>query len=561
MKYYLLLLWLLLTSIYSLHAQSLPPAIIHSVDTLFAGWSNTTPGCVIGIVRNDSLVYAKGYGMANLEYNAPNTPLTLYDVGSVSKQFTAYCIVLLAEQHQLNLDDDIHKYISWLKIKDKITIRNLLNHTSGIREYFQLLAIAGKSEDDAFTQQLAIHILSQQQTLNYKPGEKYLYSNSNYLLLAEIIKKISGKTLRQFADSAIFKPLKMSSAYFSDDYNEIQKNRAYSYNKTDSTPYTKAFATDADVGAGNLFCNVEDMAKWVANFYNSAAGNAATIKILTHEGKLNNGTEISYAAGINAGDYRGWTMYEHEGESAAFSSCVSIFPELKMGFIVFANAGSTSAQRENFAIADMFLSNKQTKPVARPVAAINSEADVIENSNVIQKYTGKYLADDGALLDVVISNKRLYAVQNNDSELLIKNEKDTFFQVSSPDKKFAFSTTSSGAKVADEYWPNHSRRLYLCNTEIVFSNEQLKQYAGTYLCAELACIYTISVHNNQLMISSNIYAETPLWFDGNDDLFSNYGWMSHMQIARNKQQQITGFEVNSSRVLHLIFTKIKITGL
>lgn len=287
-----------------LQAQSLPPYLIHSVDSLFARWNNATPGCVVGIVRNDSLMYEKGYGMANLEYDVSNKPSTIYDVGSISKQFTAYCIILLAQQHKLNLNDDIHKYINWLTIKDRITILNLLNHTSGIRDYFQLLAIAGKSPDDAFTQQLAIHILSKQQTLNNKPGEKFLYSNSNYLLLAEIIKKVSGKTLRQFADSAIFKPLKMSNAYFSDDYTEIQKNRVYSYNETDSAHYVKAFATDSDVGPGNLFCNVEDMSKWVTNFYNTSVGNTSSIKILTQKGRLNNGTEISYAAGINVSSYR-----------------------------------------------------------------------------------------------------------------------------------------------------------------------------------------------------------------------------------------------------------------
>ncbi len=557
MKYYLIMLWLLTTPAYLLQAQSLPPYLIHSVDSLFAEWNNATPGCVVGIVCNNSLVYAKGYGMANLEYDVPNTPTTPYDVGSISKQFTAYCIVQLAQQHKLNLNDDVHKYINWVAIKDKITIRNLLNHTSGIRDYFQLLGITGKTPDDAFTQQLAIHILSKQKTLNNKPGEKFLYSNSNYLLLAEIIKKISGKTLRQFADSAIFKPLKMNNAYFSDDYTEIQKNRAYSYNQTDSAHYTKAFATDADVGPGNLFCNVEDMAKWVTNFYNTTAGNAAAIKILTQKGKLNNGTEISYAAGINVGNYRGYTMYVHSGESAGFNTCVSIFPEMKMGFIVFANIGNVNTTNKNFAIADLFLQDKETEPAAMPVVSVDSNMAIIKNISLIQKYKGKYVADDGASLEFVLKNERLYTVQNNDSELL-KGDKDTFYQTSSPDnKKFIFNTTSSGAKVADEYWSKHSRRLYLKNNDFVLSSEELKIYGGTYYCPELACIYKISVHNHQLMLSSNLYDDTPIWFDGNDNLFTNFWWMSHLQITRNKQHQIIGFEVNSGRVLHLLFTKLK----
>ena len=538
-------------------AQSLPDSTIKKIDSLFLKWNTAnSPGCTVGIVRNDSLIFSKGFGMANLEYNVPNTPTTLYDVGSISKQFTAYCIVLLAQQHKLNLDNDVRKYINWLAVKDKITIRNLLNHTSGIREYFQLLAIVGKSADDAFTRQLAIHILSKQQTLNNKPGEKFLYSNSNYVLLAEIIKKISDKMLRQFADSAIFKPLKMSNAYFSDDYTEIQRNRAYSYNHTDSAHYAKAFATDTDVGPGNLFCNIEDMAKWVANFFNTSAGNAAAIKILTQKGKLNNGTEISYAAGINVGNYRGWTMYEHEGESAGFNSCVSIFPERKMGFIVFANLGSISAASKNFAIVDLFFQNRETEPTAISAVSVDSNAHIIKNI-FVQKYIGKYIADDGVTFEFVLKNKRMYSVQNNDSELLIKDGKNTFCQTSSPNKKFVFRTTSSGAKIADECWSKHLRRLYLSNKDFVLSNEKLRTYSGTYYCAELACIYKISVHNHQLMLSSNLYDDTPMWFDGNDNLFSDFWWMSHLQMTRNKQHKIMGFEVNSNRVLHLVFTKTK----
>lgn len=553
MKYFLPLVWLLMTRMGMLQAQNLPPYLIHSVDSLFARWNNVTPGCVVGIVRNDSLVYEKGYGMANLEYDVSNKPTTIYDVGSISKQFTAYCFILLAQQHKLNLNDDIHKYINWLTIKDRITILNLLNHTSGIRDYFQLLAIAGKSPDDAFTQQLAIHILSMQQTLNNKPGAKFLYSNSNYLLLAEIIKKVSGKTLRQFADSAIFKPLKMSNAYFSEDYTEIQKNRAYSYNETDSAHYVKAFATDSDVGPGNLFCNVKDMSKWVTNFYNTSVGNASSIKILTQQGKLNNGTEISYAAGINVSNYKGWTMYEHSGESAGFNTCVSIFPELKMGFIVFANLSNVNATNKNFSIADLFLQNKA---IESQTISVDSNTAIIKNISVIQKYTGKYIADDGVVFEFVLKNQRLYSVQNNDSELLIKGDKDNFYKTSS-DKRFVFRTTTSGAKIADEYWSNHSRHLYLSNNNSMLSNEELTAFVGAYYCPELACIYKINIHNHQLMLSSNLYDDTPIWFDGNDNLFTDFWWMSHLQITRNKQHQITGFEMNSSRVLHLVFTKMK----
>ncbi|HEY4155840.1 MAG TPA: serine hydrolase domain-containing protein, partial [Puia sp.] len=165
-----------------LTAQSLPDATRHKIDALFKYWDNyNSPGCAIGIIRNDSLIYARGYGMANLEYGIRIEPETIFHMASVSKQFTAYSIVLLAEKDKLNLDDDIHKYLPWFPdLKVKISIRNLLNHVSGIRDQWNLLAISGTRLDDVITQDQIIKVLSRQQALNFNPGEQYSYSNSGF---------------------------------------------------------------------------------------------------------------------------------------------------------------------------------------------------------------------------------------------------------------------------------------------------------------------------------------------------------------------------------------------
>jgi CubicO group peptidase (beta-lactamase class C family) len=175
-----------ITNTTKVFSQSIPDSTIKKIDSLFKTWNtNNSPGCAIGIVRNDSLIYAKGYGMANLEYGIPVTPETIFHMASVSKQFTAYSIVLLAKQGKLQLDDDIHKYLLWFPdLKEKITIRNLLNHTSGIRDQWQLLAISGTRLDDVITQEHIIKILGKQEALNFNPGEQYSYSNSGFTMLA-----------------------------------------------------------------------------------------------------------------------------------------------------------------------------------------------------------------------------------------------------------------------------------------------------------------------------------------------------------------------------------------
>jgi CubicO group peptidase (beta-lactamase class C family) len=223
--------------------------------------------------------------MANLEYGIPVTPETIFHMASVSKQFTAYSIVLLAKQGKLQLDDDIHKYLSWFPdLKEKITIRNLLNHTSGIRDQWQLLAISGTRLDDVITQDHIIKILGKQEALNFNPGEQYSYSNSGFTMLAEIVHSISGQSLRQFTDSAIFKPLGMNNTHFHDDYTEIVKNRSYSYQRKDSIHYTNSILSYSNAGATSLFTNINDMSKWIMNFYDHKVGDQKVINLLPQKG-------------------------------------------------------------------------------------------------------------------------------------------------------------------------------------------------------------------------------------------------------------------------------------
>ena len=293
--------------------------------------------------------------MANLEYDIPNNPETIFHMASVSKQFTAYAIVLLARQGRLKLDDDIHLYLPWVPdFKEKITIRHLLNHTSGIRDQWQLMAISGTRIDDVIKQEHIVKLLSRQQELNSKPGEKYNYCNSGYTMLSEIVKSVSGKTLRQFTDSAIFKPLGMNNTHFHDDYEEIEKNRAYSYQRKGLSGFSNSVLSYSNSGATSLFTNISDLSKWVMNFYKPVAGDLQDIQQLTQKGKLNNGRELNYALGIIVDQYKGWIQYSHGGSDAGYRTYLLVFPELKTGIIQFSNVSDFDLNKV-FNIADMLI--------------------------------------------------------------------------------------------------------------------------------------------------------------------------------------------------------------
>lgn len=553
---FLTTIWLACCSINIAFSQTLPAATVKKIDSLFKQWDKTSsPGCAIGIVRNDSLIYAKGYGMANLEYGIPITPETIFHMASISKQFTAYSIVLLASEGKLNLDDDIHKYLPWFPdLKEKITIRHLLNHTSGIRDQWQLLAIAGTRLDDVITQEQIVKILSKQQGLNFKPGAEYSYSNSGFTMLAEIVKSVTGKTLRKFTDSAIFKPLGMNNTHFHDDYTEIVPNRSYSYNR-DKNHFANAVLSYSVAGATSLFTNIDDMSKWVMNFYDHKVGSQADIMQLTQKGKTNDGKELDYALGIAVDKYRGQVRYSHGGADAGYRTAISVFPDMKMGFIVFSNLGDFNPGGKADQLTNLFIKDTSPKGSGSKPAYTDYNQAFLKDTLSLKKFEGDYLSDDGAHFAFRIKDKKLYWQVNGNSNLLIKAQRDTFEMFAAPEVKFIFSVNKAKQTIADQYWPGNHRLLLKYDTSPK-PDKLLSTYTGTYYCPELDCSYRIILKDHHLVLTNAKYNNTQLHLFGNDILTDDFWWMDTLKLLRNNKNQIRGFEVNSGRIRHLWFKKM-----
>lgn len=538
--------------------QSIPDSVTKKIDSLFLKWNtSSSPGAVIGIVRNDSLIYARGYGLANLEYSIGNSPETIFHMASVSKQFTAFSILLLARQGKLTLEDDIRKYLTWFPdLKQKITIRQLLNHTSGIRDQWQLLAIAGTRLDDVITQEHIVKILSKQQALNFRPGDKYSYSNSGFTMLAEIVKSITGQTLRKFTDSAIFKPLGMNATHFHDNYEEVVKNRSYSYSRVDSTNFSNSILSYSNAGATSLFTNIHDMSKWVINFYNHQVGDQRDVDLLTQKGKLNNGKELSYALGIAVDTYKGWKQYSHGGADAGFRTYLSVFPDLKMGFIVFSNLGDFNTGEKTFAIADLFLKDTSQKKEETKKELKDSTAAVLKDTLSWRKFVGDYISDEGLPFSFEIKRSKLYYHIFNENNFLIKSVKDTFYIPEAPQVKFVFGIKSKDTTV-EVITPDETYHLSKFKKNNSPSDQVLQAYTGTYYCPELDCKYSIVLKNHQLLLTNAKYDDAKLTLLATDHLQNDNWWINHLVMLRDNKNAITGFEVNSGRIMHLKFNKIK----
>ena len=329
------------------------------IDTIFENWDKSdSPGAALAVVKGKKVVYKQGYGSANLEYDIPISPKTVFHVASVSKQFTAFAITMLADSGKLSLDDDIRLYLPRVPDFGKtITIRHLVHHISGLRDQWELLAMAGWRLDDVITKNHILKMVRRQEDLNFDPGEEYLYCNTGFTLLAEIVERIMKKPFRDWTQENIFDPLGMTSTHFHENHEQIVKNRSYSYSPQ-GEGFRKRVLSFANVGATSLFTTVEDMAKWMMNFESKVIGNDAVMTQMHEQGILNSGEKINYALGLSIGEYKGLKTVGHGGSDAGFRSQVVRFPEEDFAVIVLSNLSSINTNRLAMQVADIYLTKK-----------------------------------------------------------------------------------------------------------------------------------------------------------------------------------------------------------
>jgi len=339
----------------------LAPETAARVDSVFADMNRTDgPGCALGVVRDGRLAYAKGYGIANLDYRHPITPTTTFYMGSVSKQFVAAAVVFAERDGHLSLDDPVRKWLPDLPEYDGRTIRlrHLIHHTSGLRDYLSLADLAAFDRGDYHDTEEYLDLVYRQQGLNFQPGAEYRYSNTNYLLLAEVVEAATGSTLREFADEHLFEPLGMRSTHFHDDRTHIIRNRAVGYARAEHGFEMVHPWNWEEVGSGGLYSSIEDLARWDRNFDTETVGGEGFTKQMTTRGVLASGDTLDYASGLDIGTYRGERIVEHGGAFTGFRSHYLRFPERGRSVVVLCNMDSANlvqSQSVSFGIASTFV--------------------------------------------------------------------------------------------------------------------------------------------------------------------------------------------------------------
>ena len=387
-------------SVGAFRQERLADTVEGKVDQMMSRYSDDMPGGVIAVVRSGKIVFSRSYGLANVEYAVPNSISTPYHMASVSKQFTAMAIIMLDQRGLLGLDDDVRKHLPDLPdFGPTITLRHLLNHTSGLRDHWALWVMSGGMMDDVIRQQDLVRLVHRQKDLNFEPGAEYLYSNTGFMLLSEVVTTVSGKPFGEWMTDNVFEPLGMSSTQIYDDHERIVPGRAYSYHLSEDG-LSKSVLSFANSGATSLFTTAEDLAKWLANFNSGLVGGTEAIEMLQVQGVLNDGETIDYALGIGVSEQNGLRRLSHGGSDAGFRTWLGYYPEIDAGIIVLGNDASFGTNGVGPAIANAFFSNHmifENNAIAEPDSDSSNNTQTEEwqpDAIELTAYTGRYYSDE-----------------------------------------------------------------------------------------------------------------------------------------------------------------------
>jgi CubicO group peptidase (beta-lactamase class C family) len=527
------------------------------VDTLFAKWSRKdSPGCAVGVIRDGQLIYQRGYGMASLDHDVPLTSRTVFYIASTSKQFTAMSIALLATRGKISLTDDIRRYLPELPRWDHpVTIAHLVYHTSGIPDFFVLMPLAGRRLEDTITDEDIISLLARQPRLNFRPGDQFQYSNSGYFLLGVIIARVTGKSLRQFAEDSLFAPLGMRDTHFHDDRTMVVPRRATGY-----VPKGDGFAIFATlfdrVGDGGVMTTIEDLVRWDRNFYDARVGGRAMLDLALTPGSLNDGTKLDYGFGLFIREQRGLREVSHGGIYNGFRAELVRYPEQRLSVACLCNLYSIDPGKLARSVADLYLGEDP-----KPASAAGESVPATAPSGT-ERLVGTYLASQSGLtINITLQEGRLIAALPGGGVLpqtLTPIDATRFRGVNSLKSEFTFSpSTGSGVpelRVRLTSAIGEPELLLTRAKPVSADNMRLDPYAGSYRSEALDVTYDLVVRDGRLVVQSR-QAPPRLLFATVEDLFSGSGL--NYRFVRDVQQRISGFELNdlTGRVRGIVFTR------
>lgn len=525
---------------------TVPPDATRDVDKIFARYNRTdSPGCAVGATVNGATVLSAGYGMADLEHNVAIKPESIFEAGSVSKQFTAGAILLLAQQGKLSLDDPVRKYIPEVPDFGKpLTIRHMINHTSGLRDWGSVESIAGWPRTTrAYTHAHVLEIVGRQRALNYPPGAEYSYSNTGFNLATIIVSRVSGKSFPEFTRDAIFNPLDMSSTQWRDDFQRIVHNRAIAY--TDGGGTIRTLMPFENVyGNGGLLTTVGDLLRWNRNFTDAKVGGRAFVEAQHQQGRLNDGRTIAYAAGLMVLNWRGLREVSHSGSTAGYRAWLGRYPDQGLSVAVLCNVASANATQLGHRVADVYLNTIIPQRPAEP--ALRLEAGALESK------AGLYRSvRDHETLSLDVKDGHLLM----DRRGALKPISANVFIIGDDGPRAEFESDASGKavrlRVASEVDEgNYYERIERATP----SASDLEAMAGEYASDEAEVTLKVTVEQGSLVIHRRPDTKIALTPTYRDAFSSSLG---SVRFIRNDQGRIVEMSIGEQRVWDLRLRRVR----
>jgi CubicO group peptidase (beta-lactamase class C family) len=539
---------LLATTAVALTAQPSADTTRTALDRVFSRYSSREgPGCSAAASREGRTVYEAGYGSAMLEADVPITPASIFHAASISKQFTAFAIQLLARDGKLSLDDDIRKHLP--EIPDyghKITIRHLLNHTSGLRDQWDLLSLArGRFEEERITEADVLDIVSRQKALNFTPGTEYLYSNSGYTLAGTIVARVSGKSLRQFADDRIFKPLGMTGTHFHDDFTMVVKGRTLAYSPRPDGSWRFSIPNFDTYGATSLFTTVGDLLKWQENFRRPVVGDDAMFREMQTTAVLVNGDSTGYGLGITMGGPRGRRLVGHSGADAGYRAYTGRYPEHGLAVAVLCNAATANPAALSDSIAKVYLGAGPAGPAAP--AAGKTKPTTEELGRVAGVYVNRVT---GSPTFISVKDGNLIVGQTNGPTLVPVTATRFWFAPQSAEWEFR----PTGELVATfRGQPPRQPLTLVKRTATRPSAADLARYAGSFYSEELGATYIVSAGDTALTFRTRTNPPRTMTHAYGDTFLG----FALIEFQRNASGQVTGLLMSTGRTRKVRFDKTR----
>ena len=547
------------SAVYAQHIVGSRDARALRADSVFQRFDRTdSPGCALGVYQDGKVLYARGYGMASLEHGVALSPRSVLDIGSISKQFTAMAILMLQKEGKLSIDDPIRKYIPEMPAyADKVTIRRALSQTSGLRDLYTMMGQTGRTfRGDTID---ALRVITRSAEPNYEPGARYLYTNSGWILAAQIVYRLTGKTLAQFAEERIFQPLGMHDTRYLADAATVIPNLATGYAprsggfRVARSPYDGAI-----MGAGAVHTTVEDFGRWLANYDSGTVGGRDIIETMTTATKLNDGSPAksgptqAYAVGLNAGTLRGLRVVSHGGSWAGYRAHFYRFPDERFAVATFCNLTTSGPDSLARKVAGIYLGDKmQPDSAAIWTAALASAPSAEVPMATLRGLTGVWRNVERG----EVRRTRLVG----DTLFMIGGERQRMVPLDGG--RFRIGTTTE-VRFEDDV-PAPSRLIVRTTGEPItytradtaaLTPAQLAEYAGDYRNDEVEATHTWKVEKGELVLYVNnrrIGVLEPTYKDG----FTGGGTV--IEVQRDARGRITGFVLESGRVRHLRFTRVR----